>query len=120
VVGVVSGGGVVVPVGAVDVVVSVPEGAGVELVPVVYVVSVGVVVVSVGVDAGLVDMCFGVVLAELLGGDAGVCGLSEFLNGAPCSCCSRSGVSEGRPVVICDTSCRPPWIVPRSPGWIGL
>ena len=39
--------------------------------------------------------------------------------GAPPSSRSRAGVRLGRPLVIAATECRPPWIVPRSPGWIG-
>jgi hypothetical protein len=39
--------------------------------------------------------------------------------GAPWSWRARFGVSAGRPVWTDASSATPPWIVPRSPGWIG-
>ena len=40
-------------------------------------------------------------------------------NGAPFSCAWRCGVSDGRPLGIASNDLIAPWIVPRSPGWIG-
>jgi hypothetical protein len=103
-------GVVVVAVVVETVAVGVVVVTGVETVPLGLVVVVAVSVVWVCV------VCV-VVVVPVAGSVVSPC--LQLRSGAPPSEASRWRVRPGRPPAACENCWKAPWIVPRSPGWIG-